>query len=60
MSGVKEFRPARGRTPGSLLGITRYLGSFVSSQAPGQTPLRMPAMNRQRVKEAAREEEEVQ
>lgn len=58
MSRVQEFCPALVRTPGSLPGITRCLGSLVSSQAPGQTQLSMLVMNMQRMKEEAREEEE--
>lgn len=56
VSREKEFSPALVRTPGSLPGITRCLGSLVSSQAPGQTQLNMPVVNMQRIKEEAREE----
>lgn len=59
VSKVKEFSPALVRTPGSLPGITRRLGSLVSSQAPGKSQLNTPVVNMQSIKgEAGVEEEE--
>lgn len=58
VSRVKEFSSTLVRTPGSLPRITRYLGSLVSSQAPGQTGLNTPVVNMQSTKEEAREEKE--